>query len=60
MTDLQQKDMDDLKEIIGVALHAVEKAHALLAMGKPADAYLLLGRVLAADVFAIEWNEVLS
>lgn len=60
MTEIQQKDMSDLKEVIGVTMHAVEKAHTLIAMGKPADAYLLLGKVLAADVAAIDWEEVMA
>lgn len=60
MTEIQQKDMDDLKEALVVAVHAVEKAHALIVMGKPAEAYLLLGKVLAADAMHITWEEVMS
>lgn len=60
MTEIQQKDYEDVTESFFVAMHAIERAHTLLATGKPADAYLLLGRVMAADVAAIEWDKVMA
>jgi hypothetical protein len=58
MTTVVEQDLSDALHTVIGAMRAIERAHRLIELGMPAEAYLLLGRALRADAGEVAWSEV--